>query len=493
MGARTLRQAQRPRYRGLVAVCLLTLAAGGAAAEGRPVQLRLSPAMDPPPVARNAPLPPAASDADIQSAARYRPPGESRCDPSSGDWAHALSLARTLQWALCRSPSLRLAMARIEEQAADLDRLDKSARPAWQMDLRYGADAQRDDGGTQPSSRTWEASVGVSWVLLDFGRQSASLEAARLEVQSAMAAERGEWQDTLMQTLGRFTDAVVGWANLEAASAAEQVAQRTTQIAQARHDARVGSQIERLQAQTALAQAQLERIRAQGDWENARSVLALALGAPVDQALRLAGWESDVLIEGQVSTQAEQMLGEVLNQHPRVLALRARQQATDQRLLALRAAARGDVVLEASSGRTQARGGLGGDQRSSHSAALRATIPLFAGDLTRAQERQVFAQRHAVDAELDALVLDLAAELWQARQSVDNSRQARAASDRLLATSEHAYAVAEGRYRAGVGSMLELLNAQTAQNDARRQQALSRAEALRQQIRFLVASGRLGR
>jgi outer membrane protein len=67
---------------------------------------------------------------------------------------------------------------------------------------------------------------------------------------------------------------------------------QTAAAALARYQAQVGNLIDRLQAQTALAQATLERVRAQSIWETARGLLALALGGDIAQPLSLADWES---------------------------------------------------------------------------------------------------------------------------------------------------------------------------------------------------------
>ena len=66
------------------------------------------------------------------------------------------------------------------------------------------------------------------------------------------------------------------------------MARQSVQAAQVKYDAFVVSLAERLQAQTALAQATLDRVRAEGVWETARGLLALAMGLSVDQALGLA-------------------------------------------------------------------------------------------------------------------------------------------------------------------------------------------------------------
>jgi outer membrane protein len=66
------------------------------------------------------------------------------------------------------------------------------------------------------------------------------------------------------------------------------------------------------------------------------------------------------------------------------------------------------------------------------------------------------------------------------------------ASERLLTAASSTHEVAQGRYKAGVGSMVDLLTAQAALADARRQRVAALVDRITAQTQLSLAAGRLG-
>jgi outer membrane protein TolC len=67
-----------------------------------------------------------------------------------------------------------------------------------------------------------------------------------------------------------------------------------------------------------------------------------------------------------------------------------------------------------------------------------------------------------------------AAQVFTAYYALRTSTQRVSTSGRLLASAEESEGVASGRYKEGVGTILDLLTAQSALADARRQQVQAR-------------------
>lgn len=440
-----------------------------------------------------APATPAAKspgpEAHWASQAERWQPGGSACAQNAPPPWDRLSLDDALAHHLCKSPALRQALAEVAEQTAGVQLADLADSPRWNTTLGY--ETSRNFNSSGNSGRTVGVSLGLTWVLFDFGQRSAALRSARQTLAAAMASQSNATLDSIRELLRLYGEAVVAHAGMEATGESESAASRTAAAAQARYQAQVGSQIDRLQAQTAFAQATLERVRAQSSWENARGRLALALGADISQPIKLAEWEQWALPASEHLNLPVLPL-EAIEQHPKLRAAQAQIASLKARLESVKAENSGTVAVGASSGTSRNWGAAGSGSIPTANATLQATIPLFNGRESNLQQAQVLAQIASREAELEALRRETEVELWQARQAVLTSRQSLQASEQLQISADSTYRVAEGRYRAGVGSMLELLTAQATLADARRLLVAARVDLLTAQTQLGLASGRLG-
>jgi outer membrane protein len=461
-------------------------AAGLAQAQVGEPSLRLSRRLAQVPAENGEPAAPALDWAE--PATRWSPGGGTCSANGTPPWEQ-LGLGDALAHALCQSPELRAALAAVAEQSAGVELGEVALRPSWNASADYST--ARNFNASGSAGRTSSATLGLSWTLFDFGQRSAGLRSARQALAGAVASQDNALLESVRELLRLYGEAVVASASLEAGIEAEATASRTAGAAEAKYEAQVGSQIERLQAQTALAQATLERVRAQSSWENARAALALALGGEVDQPLRLADWERWARPGPQLPELAA-LRSETRSQHPRVRAALAQIQSLQARLQAVQAEGKGSVSISASGGTSRNWGAAGSGSIPAGNAAIVASIPFFNGRSTQAQQAQVLAQTAAQEAELVKIRREIDIQLWQAHQALLTSRQSLLASERLLASAGAAYQVAQGRYKAGVGSILELLNAQSALADARRQRVSAQVEQLSARTQLGLASGRIG-
>ena len=464
-------------------VALLLTALTPAHSQTPEPRLRLSTALAQAPAWPTEPDAPAHWAHDAQ---RWQP-GTSACNHRQQPRWDRLTLDDALAHTLCQSPSLRQALADVAEQSAGVDIGEVASRPRWSASAEYSGARNFNSFGS--SGRSLSASLGLSWVLFDFGQRSASLQAARHTLAAALAGQDNTLLDAVRELVRLYGEAVVAAAALEASLEAETSAEQTAAAAAARYQAQVGNQIDRLQAQTALAQATLERVRAQSAWETARGQLALALGGDIAQPLRLADWETWALQRGS-APDLQDLRQEARTQHPRLRSTQAQIEALRARLQAVQADNKGNVSLSASGGNSRNWGAAGRGNIPTANAAVVANIPLFNGREADAQARQVVAQIASREAERDAALRDVDSQLWQAHQAWRTSQQSLQASERLLESATATHRVAQGRYKAGVGSMQDLLSAQSTLADARRQRVSALMEQLTAQTQLSLAVGR---
>ncbi|MFN7505927.1 MAG: TolC family protein, partial [Limnobacter sp.] len=206
-------------------------------------------------------------------------PGTESC-AIKADQGKNLSLTKTLQIVLCQHPQLVEARARIEEQMAEVNLSKLERRPDVQTVLQYTAEKDRQANFSDATRKGVTAGLSANWVLFDFGQQSANIRAANRQLDSAIAFEKSVSLTVLREALEQYISASTAWANLVAAQKTLKIAQRTEEFARARYESKVGNQIDQLQAKTAVHQAQLGLLQAQGEWEDAKTTLAVAMGLP---------------------------------------------------------------------------------------------------------------------------------------------------------------------------------------------------------------------
>lgn len=97
------------------------------------------------------------------------------------------------------------------------------------------------------------------------------------------------------------------------------------------------------------------------------------------------------------------------------------------------------------------------------------TLPLFSGFDATYKIRAAEAQAEASQAQRDQLRQQVALDVWKAYQSLVTANQTVKTANDLVASADAALKVTLGRYKAGVGTLIDLLNAQSALASARQQ------------------------
>jgi hypothetical protein len=86
-------------------------------------------------------------------------------------------------------------------------------------------------------------------------------------------------------------------------------------------------------------------------------------------------------------------------------------------------------------------------------------VPIFSGFETTYRVRSAEAQLDVRAAQRDRLRNQVALDVWKAYQNLNTASQSLTATSDLVASAEQSERVALGRYKAGVGTVLDLLTA----------------------------------
>ncbi len=373
--------------------------------------------------------------------------------------ATALTALEAVDLALCNHPQTREVWASARVQAA----LVGVARAGWLPNLDASASATRfqyEDGSYNRRS----AALTLSWLLIDFGQRSANVENAQQLLAAAAATQDATVQSLFLAALQTYYTAQATQAAVVSASEAERSAREAYLAADARYNVGVATPADRLQAQTALSQATLNRIRAEGEARNGLGALANALGFEAQQRIVLAELPA-LPAELAFQKEVDAMIAEAQARRPDLKAAEAQLKAAEASVDIARAQGRPTVSLAAGPSWQNSAGVVtqGG------SIGLTLNVPIFAGFDTTYRVRSAAAQADVRTAQRDRIKNQIALDVWKSYQSLTTATQSLKTSADLVASAEQSERVALGRYKAGVGTVLDLLSAQSALASARLQ------------------------
>ena len=376
----------------------------------------------------------------------------------------AYGVLEVVDRALCQNPRTREAWANARIQAAQVGVAQANFLP--DLDGRVGT--SRTSGSTDTTTQN-NASLTLSWLLYDFGARSANLENARQLLSAASLTLDATVQTVFLDALRAYYATQAARAAVTAAVESEKASRESLTAAEVRHKVGTGTPADRLQAQTAWSQATLTRIKAEGILRTAYGALANVMGLDASDSLKLAEIPK-IPADARIERDVETLIDESRVRRPELKAAEARVSAARSNVDSVRASGKPSISLGtgASWQGTDTSGGNDLSNRS-NSIGLTLSIPIFSGFETTYNVRAAEARVDAASALRENINLQVALDVWTAYQDLTTASQTLTASADLLASAEQSERVALGRYKAGVGNILDVLNAQSALANARLQ------------------------
>jgi len=129
---------------------------------------------------------------------------------------------------------------------------------------------------------------------------------------------------------------------------------------------------------------------------------------------------------------------------------------------------------------------------SSFSAGLSLRFPLFTGYRNVFDVRAARLQAELAQEDVRDLTQQVGLQVWSSYYAVQTAKRRIVTSRDLLASAQESVNVASARYREGVGTILDVLTAESALETARAQEVQSRADYLLALAELAHATGKLG-
>jgi outer membrane protein len=387
--------------------------------------------------------------------------------PTVSGSAEVLTLDRAIEIAMRQQPSLRLSQAQLEAAQGRVDQARVATRPTIVLDASVGAGSTVAAAGTgsgvsgQFFSHSESTGVGAvaSWRLYDFGLTSATIRAAQLNAEAAQASVGTTTLDIRTNVEVAYLQAVAG--------------RKLVLVAEATVKSEDGHLDQARRFVAAQAHDPIEVAQAQARDANARSALAQAQS---NEAIALAnlrsaiGWvdpshSPTVAASWPVPTDTEPpglaaLVDTARKNRPEIVQLDKLLEAADASLAAARAERR--PVLSANAETQWSPASRNWSPQPTWSAGLSLSWALFDGGKSAADARVAGANLQSAIAQRDALLVTLTSQLDSARSQIIANHANVQASNEAVAAAHAQLQLSEARYAQGLGSQIELTDAQTA-------------------------------
>ncbi|QQC67996.1 TolC family protein [Paraburkholderia ginsengisoli] len=446
-------------------------------------------AFDPLLAERSLPATPAAGFAPVMAMCESSPLGM------------PLTLGEAVSRTLCRNPKTREAWANEKAQAAAVGQARAAYLPTVSANWQGVRDSSREDVQNYPnlSSDTTATirsmTVTLNWLLYDFGGRKAALRGADDLLAAARATHNATLQDEFATVAKDYDAAQAAQGALDAAREIERMTGNSMTAARTRVERGVAPLSDALQAQTQHEQAVSNVMKADGDLQTALGILASDMGLDPDVPLTVPPVSAPPTVDDGDEPVAA-LIDQVKRMHPAVLAAEAQYEAAQEKVAQTRAGSLPSVSLVGRYSRNNQPASLGlgiptfpATGRDTY-IGVQISIPLFEGFNRHYGVHQAQAQVQYQQAVLDGTREQVALDVWNAWQGVRTAKGSVVQDEKLLGIARQAFEAASHRYRAGVGSILEVLSTQAALASAQQRQVQALSDWHSQ--RWLLAS-KLGR
>ena len=404
------------------------------------------------------------------AAPRHPPPPE--LPPDLASRIAQLTLTDVIDIALRNNTTTSAAWADARSAAASYGAAKGQYYPTVVLDGTAQAIKRIASGGVGAAKQqSFGPSLNVSWLLLDFGGRSGSIGVAREALLAADWTHNATLQTVVLGVQQAYFLYMGTKALLDAQQTTLTEAQTNLEAAEQRHRVGLATIADVLQAKTALSQARLALESTQGNLQTTRGALALSMGLPANVPYDIAV-SPDTTVPLGIVESVDTLIARAVRERPDLSAQRALVEQARARVSVARSQALPSLSVGGTTNQTYfvhnpptppPPSGNG------YTATLTLAIPIFSGWSQIYNAKAASAAADAAALRAQGFEQQVVYQVFNAYYALRTSTQQVRTSRDLLTSATESEQVALGRYKAGAGSLLDLLTAQAALASARAQ------------------------
>ena len=330
--------------------------------------------------------------------------------------------------------------------------------------------------------------ASLSYLLFDFGGREATVRAARRALEAANWTQNAALQNVILQIESAYYQYLSARALLQAQESSRESARTNYEAANVRHEAGVATVADVLQAKTALSTIDLQIVTTRGLIQNLHGALANAMGLPADTVFEVGPSLSDEVPFESAAREVDRAIAQAEADRPDLAAARAGVLAAEAQVRRARSTFYPSFSLAGDIGRVYYQGKT--TSNPFYAVSLSVNLSFLFG-LQEFSVLQAKAEAERARDQMTDLSRAIDLQVWTSYYGLKTSEQEIETAQDLLASAKASSDVALGRYKEGVGSILDLLSAEAALADARVQLVRAKSDWFLALVQFMHDTGTL--
>jgi len=407
-----------------------------------------------------------------------------------------LELMQAVEKAVCFNPETNSAWVQAKIQAAQLGISQASFYPQISSSANYdwGKDdyqvKNRNDLSYDTNTRRYGLSVQANWLLYDFGTRKAQVNEAEKLLAMSLSQQNQILQETILKTIIAYYQIIQFELKFENVNQLLKFSKENYNIAHARYLAGVGIKSDELQMSANLAKAQADLTKLNGDLKIAKGNLAALMGEPSYQEFQVNSHLKIPIVLDLKNIHV--LIAESEQIHPKFKAARLAVEAAQEKVKSTKSSQYPIVSLLSNLNNSKQLGESPFANNSQRiQAGIQVSLPIFDGFNHKNQNK--IAQENLKLKQLaeEQIKLQNNADIWKSYNELQAMHENLNALKNLNESATTALEVVQGRYKAGVGNILEVVNAQNVFIEARLNYSTALTEFLVIRYQLLANIGKL--
>lgn len=404
-----------------------------------------------------------------------------------------LSLQECIDVAIKSHPSIRASEKTVNIFDEQYKEAFSSYYPKVNLNASYTRSEVKSLALVIGQTDSYSAALNLSQKIYDFGRTGGSVEGARFRVEARSDDLSKARQDVIYNVKESYLVVSKAMGLIKVQESALAQAENHLKQAKAFYEAGAKARFDVTKAEVDKNSAKLELIKAKNAYSTAMASLKSRMGVDYSYPVEIM----PVSEKARTPVSLEEGIKAALNNRPEIKSLDNGIKEGESNLKASRGGYFPSLTGSASVGyynqyAVGADENLFQDKNQRWSIGLSLDVPLFEGFITRAKVSESLANIESIKAQRDTLVNSVTLEVTQAYLDLQNAVARIDVAESGLSMAKENLDIANGRYDAGVGTLLEVTDAQTALVKAETDMVNSRYDADVAKAKYDRAVGALG-
>lgn len=365
-----------------------------------------------------------------------------------------LTLKECIAYSLTNNPKFQSSLYSLEENKAKVDEVRSGYYPA--ISLISSADTYSKNNGSQLYDN-YNSGISASYNLFDGFKTKATYNAAKNSYESNLYQNESDKQDLIYYVINAYYSTLKAERILKSSEEAVKSSKLHLEFANAKNKAGMATRSDILKSEVELSNAELNKIKAANTFLTAKGNLNLLLGLSSNNQIEIVDDLSDTLNK-KIITSYDSLYNQAINSRTELKKFQSLLSAQQQYIKVAKSGYY--PSLNANANYNYSGLEISGMQQNWW-IGMTLSIPVFKGFSTKSRVIQEEFALKGLEEDFETLKQQISSEVWSAYLSVKESIESIATSSKGVESARENLLIAEGEYKEGVGSIIQLTDAQT--------------------------------